>query len=176
MFQQLCGREAFKGVVLASTFWSTIGLKEGVEREYQLRTSRKYWREMVDHGSAVFRQDHEKYSGTRIIEHLIETDHTIVLAIQAELVDDRKILQETAAGVIVSRELDALQSDQEAELSIRERELSLANQQDDTQRIVQLEASVRECQRMLQLQIPLLESISKSYGPVTVADQGSAIL
>ena len=69
MYKELCGKD-LSSVVAATTLWDSVCLETGSKRHYELISSEK-WRSMIREGSKVFRQDKEKQSAARIIEHLV---------------------------------------------------------------------------------------------------------
>lgn len=109
MFKKLCGDNGLANVVLATTMWSSgVDEKTAVYREEQLRTQPDFWAKMVEKGSKIFRHDRGAASATEIVDYLISRKQTVVLDIQRELVDERKTLQDTAAGAEIQAEIERL--------------------------------------------------------------------
>ncbi|KIW68352.1 hypothetical protein PV04_04305 [Phialophora macrospora] len=108
MFKKLCGDRNLASVVLATTFWSRVDEKTGQEREDQLKATPTFWGNMVKCGSQVFRHDADKQSGISIIQYLLDRRDKPVYAIQDEMVNKNKPLDETAAGSEVQAEMDKM--------------------------------------------------------------------
>ena len=95
MFDKLCGDDALKNVILATTKWSEVELDMGSRRENQLLD--KYWSKMIAQGSRMARFMNTHESAWDIINLILDSD-PIGALIQKELVDLQKILPETEAG------------------------------------------------------------------------------
>ena len=94
MFQNLCGTEAFKNVVLVTTMWDKVGKEVGCVREDLLTT--KYWNTMIKLGSRTSRFHGNTESALDIISQFQDAQCTVLL--QKELVDQRLKLAKTFAG------------------------------------------------------------------------------
>jgi hypothetical protein len=55
MFQQLCGKEPLKNVILATTFGSKVAKEDALRREEQLKVTPEFWRDMLERGSTMKR-------------------------------------------------------------------------------------------------------------------------
>jgi hypothetical protein len=108
MFKKLCGDGNLASVVLATTFWSRVDPTVGNEREGQLQTTPTFWGAMVKRGSRVFRHDSEEKSGTAIIQYILDRREKPVYALQDEMVNKNKRLEETAAGSEVQAEMEKM--------------------------------------------------------------------
>ena len=58
MFRELCGQEAYKNVVVLTTFWDEVPNDEGVEREAELES--KVFAKLVEGGDQFMRFDHTR--------------------------------------------------------------------------------------------------------------------
>jgi hypothetical protein len=106
LFRELVGDEALGNVVLATTHWSKVkeaDMPAAVVREHQLREN--YWTEMLDHDSITQRFDGTKSSAEGIVAQLIARNH-VVLQLQRELVDERRVLGRTGAGALLKPKVD----------------------------------------------------------------------
>ena len=101
MFKELCGDNGLPSVVLATTFWSKDEKELHTDRENQLATQPEYWSIMIAKGSRMFRHDQDQRSAVAIVEHLLALRRPTVLAIQRQLIDDKKTLDQTSAGQIL---------------------------------------------------------------------------
>lgn len=108
MFKKLCGVDALKNVVLATTMWERVIEADGVERERQLSVTQDFWGYMLDKGSQIHRHYNDRNSAVRLIESLIANrvaQPKVVLDIQAQMVDHGKDLVDTAAGQALDDEI-----------------------------------------------------------------------
>lgn len=103
MFKKLCGDNALRKVVLATTMWDKVPLREAEDREQQLVSTRNFWGLMVSKGSTVYRHDNTVESAVQIIKQLSRDDNTVTLDLQNQMVNQNQTLKETAAG----RELES---------------------------------------------------------------------
>ena len=106
MFKKLCGDGNLASVVLATTFWAKVDNEIGKTREKQLKTTPTFWGSMATRGSQVFRHDSAEKSGAAIIQYLLDRRDRPVYAIQDEMVNKNKTLEETAAGCEVQAEME----------------------------------------------------------------------
>jgi hypothetical protein len=113
MFRELCGKKALENIILVTTMWDEVEENVGTEREKELRG--KYWKAMIDQGSATARYQGTLESAWDIVEHFTTQRQAVLL--QKEMVDLKKQLPETNAGrelymaleVLVRKQADILQ-------------------------------------------------------------------
>ena len=105
MFKKLCGDDALRKVVLATTMWDKVPVHEAKERESQLVTTPEFWGFMISKGSTVYRHNNSVESAIRIIEKLACDNSTVTLDLQSQMVDRNQNLSETAAGRELESEL-----------------------------------------------------------------------
>ncbi|KAI0549166.1 quinon protein alcohol dehydrogenase-like superfamily [Xylaria curta] len=98
MFKKLCGQNAIKSVVLVTTMWEDVEAHVGERREDELRTTPDYWQDMIKNGSRIIRHQNNFQSAHIIINTLLENNADTTLAIQTEMVDEKKDLHDTSAG------------------------------------------------------------------------------
>ncbi|KAL8708385.1 MAG: hypothetical protein Q9225_007609 [Loekoesia sp. 1 TL-2023] len=113
IFKQICGPMALKNVMLVSTRWNEIEESIGAAREQQLRD--EFWAYMMGHGSTMARFYGSRESAVGIASQLVSRQ-SIVLELQRELVDEGKMLKETAAGAYVNDDLSEAKAQIQAEL------------------------------------------------------------
>lgn len=135
MFQKLCGDRGLASVILATTMWATLEASEsgheiGLQREQQLRKP-EFWGSMVDRGSAIIKHDGTKESARAIVTRLVERGTQVVLDIQVQLVDDKKTLDETAAGQYVQKELLEARKRFERDITEYQESMEIALQEKD---------------------------------------------
>jgi len=99
MFRSICGEDALHNIVLGTTKWE-LGVPHSALRHDQLLA--EYWKPLLDKGAkAVPIQG--PVSARKVIEEIIapgaqKVVKEIVLQIQREMVDKKKIIPETQAG------------------------------------------------------------------------------
>jgi hypothetical protein len=70
MFGKLCGKDAAKSVVFASTKWDNVMKEVGERREKELLEI--FWKEMLDAGSHTTRIENTRESVQRTIDGILE--------------------------------------------------------------------------------------------------------
>lgn len=118
MFEKLCGSQGLPNVVMVTSKWDAVDPAVGWPRESELtsqyldpRTGQYhdgFWKGMLDLGAGYERFDGTR-QGARNIVHKIAGYQPVTMQIQDELVNQRKPLIDTAAGLEVSRELIELE-------------------------------------------------------------------
>ena len=56
LFKKLCGNEALKNVILATTMWEMVDEEDGHAREIELQDTPEFWGVMKEKGSQIVRQ------------------------------------------------------------------------------------------------------------------------
>lgn len=105
MFKKLCGKEALKNVILATTMWSNITPEKGAERESQLLSTPEFWGWMKAQGSTVRRHMGDRRSAVKIIDYFVDQKSHVTLEIQDQMVNQNKDLDQTSAGQELQSEL-----------------------------------------------------------------------
>ncbi len=114
IFKEICGEKAFPNVILATTRWSEVTEAVGAEREKDLRS--KFWTYMLHKGAYMTRFHGDKSSGVGIVGQLLGKSH-VVLDLQRELVDEKKVLDQTAAGAIINDNVNKLKAQYQKQLA-----------------------------------------------------------
>ncbi|PPR03432.1 hypothetical protein CVT24_012701 [Panaeolus cyanescens] len=142
MFGQLCGDQASRNVILITTMWDNIEIEVGLRREKELRE--KFWKMMLKHGSITERFDNREASAWRIVNSILTRSDTAkdILLLQEELVELRKNLNETSAGVTLYHTLQQLIAEHKATFAQYTRE---SNTNNDPVLAMQLE---NQCQKI----------------------------
>ncbi|KAI4852928.1 hypothetical protein E4T44_01167 [Aureobasidium sp. EXF-8845] len=119
IFQRLCGDNALKNIVLATSLWDWIFMEEEcnvnfVEQEQELISN--LWSRMITGGSRVRRYWCDRNTAEQILREVVQ--HTpVALGIQHELVDEHKRLVDTVAGSYVHEGLKQLHQGYQEELN-----------------------------------------------------------
>ncbi|KAK1145029.1 hypothetical protein N8T08_004744 [Aspergillus melleus] len=136
MLKKLCGPDALENTMLVTTMWDIVFPADGSRREEQLVTTPEYWGDMIARGSKHRRHDNTFESAKRLIDFYAashSTNKKRVLAIQREMVIEKKSLDETDAGKAVEdalmkersrwrKELDDLRKMMKEALADKDRE------------------------------------------------------
>ncbi|TLD22138.1 hypothetical protein PspLS_08118 [Pyricularia sp. CBS 133598] len=126
MFRALCGEASYANVSLITTMWTDKGRKDQLRREAELRRDPKFFGSIISGGASLLR--HGEYgndplqlrdSALSIVRQLIIQCRPgpIVLLIQHELVEEKKVLDDTSAGIIVQADLHRAFADYRKELT-----------------------------------------------------------
>jgi GTP-binding protein EngB required for normal cell division len=106
MFKKLCGDEALKNVILATSMWDRVSEEEGTRREQQLIETPEFWGWMIGKGSKTFRHNYGLQSAKDLLRHfLTDSTNKITLDLQ-QMVNENKSLDETGAGKELAREFE----------------------------------------------------------------------
>lgn len=119
MFKELCGEDAYKHVVLATSMWSKENPRVAEGREQELINDGGFWKVMKERGSSVMRWLGGADSANDIVERLLKARRAhgaVSLKIQRELVDEGRTLVDTSAGQEVNREMSELREKLEKKL------------------------------------------------------------
>lgn len=104
MFQAVCGQSAMKNAVIVLNMWDEVKLEMGEAREGELRESDLFFKPAVTAGASLMRHDNTKESAMKIIDRVISQspEH---LEIQREIVDEKKAISMTKAGLALLGDL-----------------------------------------------------------------------
>ena len=158
MFKKLCGDAGLGSVVLATTWWSSLTAEKGAANEKELMAKSQFWKNMIQKGSAVCRQDRDAESAAEILTYIMDLRRPVTLEIQMEMASG-KALNETAAGQEVQREmmemkrqyendLDSLKEDMREAIRKRDREAKREIRQERVQLEEKLKKQERDQQRL----------------------------
>ncbi|GLB39697.1 hypothetical protein LshimejAT787_0702070 [Lyophyllum shimeji] len=156
MFNKLCGPNAARNIILATTKWSEVTTDVGLRREKQLKD--EHWRDMIKHGSRTCRFNATRESAWEIVNQIL--DHRAIDAsqIQEELVVIDKFLEETDAGRTLRFTLkDLLEIQKKTAAQLREAE---GSGQDLQQQLLENEEKIRKTLKQIK---SLNVSFSKKF-------------
>ncbi|KAF8805168.1 hypothetical protein BYT27DRAFT_7192832 [Phlegmacium glaucopus] len=166
MFEELCGKNSFQNVILATTMWDDIDNATGAAREEELKS--KYWRAMLDRNSTTGRFLRTRESAFALIDPLIDAANTrSSVLLQQEMVDMRKKLPATSAGQKLFSEMEHLVMKREELLQRIRNEMKHADgdkmaleplREEHEKLKVNLESTVNEMRR---LKLPLGQRLVK---------------
>ena len=98
MFRGLCGAEAFKNVVVLTTFWDQVSMSEGIRRETQLKSI--FFQDLVTGEACFMRHDHKVESTLPVLKHISTLAPTIT-QIQRDIREKGNSLEDTTAGSVL---------------------------------------------------------------------------
>lgn len=136
MFKKLCGPDALKNVILATTMWERVSLEDGERREQELERTSEFWGEMIMRGAQVKRHQNNANSAWSLVDIFASRSSTrrkAVLTIQQEMVVQHKPLDKTDAGIELesslvqerekwSQELERTRDDMREALAAKDKE------------------------------------------------------
>jgi exonuclease VII small subunit len=108
MFEELCGDQAVKNVVLVTTMWDRGKTDPKIFNQREKELFNYYWKTMINYGASTARFDNSAASVWNIIDPILKQHETEVLLLQEELVDLKRALNETQAGRALYSELQRL--------------------------------------------------------------------
>jgi predicted GTPase len=135
MFQKLCGKNALKNVVLATSFWDQVDPDRASRREKELRESKEFWGQMIERGSRVVRLG--DYKANLKLLRRMALYNPVTLKAQDEMVNRGRTAAQTSAAKMSAHDLEAekskykeLKDQMRKEMEAREREQDLAHQRE----------------------------------------------
>ena len=112
MFGELCGDQAMKKVVLVTTMWDKAQRDTGVFTDREKYLFENYWKTMIGYGASTARFLNSADSAWDIIGAILKQHETEVLLLQEEIVDLKRALNETQAGMTLYSDLQSLLAEQ----------------------------------------------------------------
>lgn len=158
MITELCGKNSFQNVILATTMWDEIDEETGAARELELES--KHWRPMLDRNSTTSRFNGTRGSAFTLIDPLVNTANKRNLdLLEKEMQDMRKKLPETSAGQELFSTMENLVRQREDLLSQIRNELKRADcdqirlnleslQEEHLKLQINLESTIKEMRRL----------------------------
>ncbi|KAJ5794730.1 hypothetical protein N7457_001329 [Penicillium paradoxum] len=159
MMKAMCGFTSYSNLAIATTMWSPDSVL-CAQREAQLLSDDRFFGELIASGAKLFRHNEkgrldsleEVVSARRIVTHLIHQSKKYtprVLQIQREIIDQKKAIGETKAGIVLGWDLYKARQAHGQEL----RKLKEAIQAEIAQQNVEHAAELRELQVDLENQL-----------------------
>jgi hypothetical protein len=108
LFRRMCGDENLKHVLLVTTQWNEHFTSRWEDHEDQLRD--EYWADMILKGAKCMRFEGTHASAASCISQLLG-EQRAVLALQREIVDEKRKLSDTVAGSYATRMRSAMQEE-----------------------------------------------------------------
>ncbi|KAI0533321.1 P-loop containing nucleoside triphosphate hydrolase protein [Xylaria digitata] len=137
LFKKLCGSNALQNVLLVSTMWENVDLTIGNNHEQELIQTEEFWGAMLKQGAQLARHKNNRESAMQLLTHFVDKQRT-TMAIQSEMVNDKKMLHETTAGQELDSELIAQREHFQKELDETKQMFREAKEQQDLESANQL--------------------------------------
>jgi hypothetical protein len=97
MLKDICGQNAYKNIVLATTCWDLVDASAGDAREEELLNEGTFWKSLGERGARTIRMSRDVEERKRLILS-IGTQGPAVLKIQTEMVVEGKLFEDTTAA------------------------------------------------------------------------------
>ena len=130
MFQKICGQKSFENVVIVTTMWDKVTLKEGEQREQELKSSDDLFKPLIDGGAIMERYDGTSKSACNIIRDLFRKNDTVARIVH-ELIVEKKNLLDTEAGMELQTDLRNVLQKHQQDLQTLADEIMEAKQRSD---------------------------------------------
>ena len=160
MFRQLCGDSTLKNVVILTNMWGKVKQDVGEARERELADV--HFKAALDKGAQLVRHHDTIQSSHDIVRRIIKNDPT-AFQIQRELVDERKDINQTAAGEAVSEEFNRLIKQHEAEVQALRDELRHALESRNEETRMELEEATNGLKEQMNRIRAELETMASKY-------------
>lgn len=155
IFRELCGESTLSNVLIVTNMWGNVDPRIGEERERELATNDKLFRPVLEKGARLLRHDNTEASAHAVLRNLIN-NQAATLAIQHEIVEERKDLAHTAAGAELTRLLKEQVERYDEEVRKLREELELATHAKDEAR--------KELQEEMERKREEIERIQRDVG------------
>jgi hypothetical protein len=105
-FKQLCGPEAFPGVMMVTTFWESVDYDtdmrtHALARHRELEVNPGFWGEIIRAGGQSRQLRRGRQAALDIVDELARQNYSLTLKIQLEMMAQSKMLRETSAGRVL---------------------------------------------------------------------------
>ncbi|PVF99677.1 hypothetical protein CPB86DRAFT_675266, partial [Serendipita vermifera] len=116
LFENLCGPDPLKSVMMVTNMWDTLtDINIGEDREKELKEDPEFFGRVLQGGATLRRHTGTVQSSYQMLSELLEVGdrRRELLAIQAEMVDEKRRLDETTAAKALLHEFDEMIRDLE---------------------------------------------------------------
>ncbi|EUC44407.1 hypothetical protein COCMIDRAFT_98324 [Bipolaris oryzae ATCC 44560] len=106
-FKKMCGTEAFKGVILATTMWDMVSVRDLAKAEKRHEEFyEKIRHDIIEHGGKLVRLSAVEIDAVKIVHHITQKNRRLTLRFQRQLVDENRLIYETEAGQVLYEDLN----------------------------------------------------------------------
>ncbi|KAK9775065.1 putative G domain-containing protein [Seiridium cardinale] len=161
--KKICGEDAYPVILLGSTMWNKEDFGVAKRREEELINNRELWGDMIAAGSKSFKFYNDRASALVACDYIIQQGQKKTLALQHQMVNEHKSLNETEAGIEMHGEVLGLQALCKSNLAEARREARRAARLKNQELASALDASKED----LRLQLYNSEkALTMMYGDV----------
>ena len=160
MFRELCGDSTLRNVILVTNMWGEVTRDVGEARERELTTN--FFQQVINKGAQYTRHQNTPQSAYDIIRRVMK-NQPIVLQIQRELVDEHKVIMNTAAGDAVSKDIKEQIKRYQAEMKVVQEEMMQALKDKDEETRKELEEEARRLQDQMDRMKKELGGMAPNY-------------
>jgi hypothetical protein len=122
LFQSLCGDDPLKSVIVVTTMWDLLPPDDpnlGPDREQEMKTI--FFAPIIEQGGRLVRHQDNTDSAQQIVSLLFDKQSREALAIQSEMVDHGRRLDQTTAAAELTRDFDAMIKNLKIKIKVEER-------------------------------------------------------
>lgn len=130
IFREICGESSLKNVLVVTNMWPGIGGEVEEAREAELASKDQFFKPALEKGAQLLRHDGTVKSARTVLRYLTDS-HPTTLRIQQEIVDERKPIEQTAAGSELRQTLEEQANRHKEEIRNLRAELETAMQARD---------------------------------------------
>lgn len=107
VFKKMCGTEAFKGVILATTMWDMVSMEDLAKAEKRHEDFyEKIRSDIIERGGKLVRLSAVEIDAVKILHHIVQKNRRLTLEFQRQLVDENRLMYETEAGQLLYDDLN----------------------------------------------------------------------
>lgn len=143
MFRKFCGDEALKNVAIVTNMWGEVSLERGIAREQELASDDGFFKPVLQDARMMRHQTNSRRSAHHILEFFLDKRPQPLL-IQRELVEEKKDIMETSAGMELDREVAEAQRKYKEEMEEIQKEMEEALRMKDEETRKELEEAFRQ--------------------------------
>lgn len=108
--KKICGEDAYSLILLGTTMWNKEDSRTAKRREEELINNRELWGDMIAAGSKSFKFYNDHASALIACDYIIQQKRKKILALQHQMVNEHRSLDETDAGIEMQGEVLGLQA------------------------------------------------------------------
>lgn len=148
MLRKLCGDDTLKNVAIVTNMWDMDSEDRGLIREQELMTDDLFFKPVLEKGAQMLRHNNTPESARAIVSHFAHKT-PLPLLIQREIVDNKKDITETEAGIVLQGEIAAFLERHRQELVTIRQDMAKALAERDADARKELEQVKGELQNKL---------------------------
>lgn len=159
IIRKICGPAALSLLLLGSTMWDKEQFEIGERREAELVENRNFWGDIIDQGGRTFRFFNNPESALVACDYIIQRDQKMIVALQYQMVNERKPLNKTDAGLELESDILQLKELCKSRIEDVRAEAKRAAQMNQDQLALALSTTYQELQAQFDLSERALKRI-----------------